>query len=222
MPDEPITDTPNPTPAVATVPAPVVPGGGAPAGFVPQADLERVEAARRDLQSQVDKLKAAATPAPAVAPAATGDADRIAALEAQIKAFDPATIATQLQAGLAKAQLLVDSRTALAAKFGNARPEILAARYETPEEMAVAVEASHTTETAAIAAVEERVRGEYAAQMKALHGIDLAPPPQAPAPGSIKDADAPPSSITELAALSTEDILGMDDEAIQKALARVS
>jgi hypothetical protein len=69
--------TPTPVPVAAS-------GDAAPAGFVPQAELDRAESARRELQSKYDKLhaerrEAASAPTPPTPPE---PADPAALLEA--------------------------------------------------------------------------------------------------------------------------------------------
>lgn len=203
-------------------------GGGSPAGYVPQAVFDRAEAQRRSLQSQLDQLRAT-PPAPAAPaapePTSTGTStveSELAAIKATLagfQGFDPAAVGKQVQAEIARAQAIADARTKLASEFSNARPEVLGADYATPEEMKAAVEASHTAETASIKAVEERVREELRAQMKELHGVDLAPAPQAPAT-SDASGDTGPATIRDLASMDFDKLTSMSDEDIAKALAR--
>lgn len=203
-------------------------GGGVPAGFVSQADHDALEAKRRDLQSKLDqetaKNKQLVAQHSTQPTGTTGDQvdksdDRIAQLEAKLASFDPNALADQFTARFNQQQALAAARTALKEQFKMARPEVFSASYETPEEMQAAVEASHKAEAENVAAVEARVRQELAAQMKELHGVDLAPAPQAPAT-SDANGDTGPSTIRDLASMPFDKLTSMSDEDIAKALAR--
>jgi hypothetical protein len=199
-------------------------GGGVPAGYVPQADLEAVEAKRRGFQAEVERLKAqlaSATAAPTPTPpaATSGVEAELAALKAQFEGLNPSSITAQVVAGLAQREALVAEKAKLRDEFKSARADVFDASYETPEEMRAAVEASHKAEAENIAAVEARVRQEMAAQMKELHGVDLAPAPQVPAT-SDANGDTGPSTIRDLASMPFDKLTSMSDEDIAKALAR--
>lgn len=200
-------------------------GGGSPVGFVPQAVFDRAEAQRRDLQSQLDRLRAA-PPAPA-APAApeastsTGTSaveSELAARLAKLDSLNPDAFADAAMARFAQATALREAEATLKTEFPHARGEAFQG-HSTPEEMRAAVMASHQSETEARAAVRDQVRAELAAQIKEQHGIDLAPAPQAPAT-SDGNGDTGPATVRDLAGMSFADLNKLDDAALTAALAR--
>lgn len=203
-------------------------GGGNPAGFVPQDQFERAEAQRRDLQSQLDRMKAAeaarqTTPPEPPAPSSTSTGDssvesELAAIKARLGSLDPNAFADAAMARFAQATALREAEAALKTEFPNARSEAFQG-HSTPEEMRAAAAASHQTETQALDALRDKMRAELAAQIKETHGIDLAPPPQAPAT-SDGGGDTGPTTQRDLAGMSLSDLSKMSDEDVAKALAR--
>lgn len=171
-----------PTPAPAPAPAPPAPVPAAPVqapeGFVPQADLDRVETQRKGFQSEVDRLTrelAAATAAPAPAPApATGTADLASELAA-------------IRADIAKAGQLAANQASvpsLKTEFPYADPALLTAEqvatYGSPEALRIAVEADHNRVAAVVKAAED---AKEIALKGALAGQSPLGPVAPPAPG---------------------------------------
>jgi hypothetical protein len=202
-------------------------GGQVPEGFVSQAQFDATEAKRRDLQSKLDKANAslAARPEPttqAAVAAESAEKDRIAALEAQVAklaSFDPDSIADQFTARFNQQQALAAAKLSAKEKYANARPEVLNATYESPEELIAAVEASHQAETSHRAEIAAAERARISAELKEKHGIALEPSPQTTAPeGGSTAADGVPQNQRDLAALSTSEYLALDDDVRDKAL----
>lgn len=209
MPDEP-TQTPN---GETNPAAPAASGsvndpsqGGVPAGYVPQASLEQAEARRRSLQSELDKERVKNT----------GLTDRLARVEEMMAGFNPDAIADQFTARFNQQQALAAERTTLRQEFTLARPDVIDAQYATPEEMRAAIEASHKAEADYRASIRESVQGEFLAQLKEQHGIDLAPAPQTPAdPESGGTGEV---TAKDIASMGLDDLLALDDAAYAKAL----
>ena len=197
--------------------------GATPEGFVPKADFEATEAKRRDLQSKLDKANAAlaAKPEPttqAAVVADQADKDRIAALEARLASFDPNAIADQFTARFNQQQALAAAKLSAKEKYGNARPEVLNATYESPEELIVAVEASHKAEMSHREQIAAQERERISAELKQKHGIVLESSPQIEAPDGDTSADGVPQNQRDLANLSTSEYLALSDEVREKAL----
>lgn len=177
-------------------------GTAAPApdlsGFVPKSQWETTEQQRRSLQAELDRRKAAEKPAPTPPPAAAPlDANAVAA-----------QVWTLLAAKTAVADTLRDARE----KFPSARPEVLSADYQTPEEALAAVQASHQSEETYRTSVRAQVEAELAARLEREHGIKVAPttPQTSDAEGS-KTLTA-----ADLKAMSQADFNKVPDEEIQR------
>lgn len=197
--------------------------GAMPDGFVPKADFDATEAKRRDLQSQLDKAKAqlAARPEPATPAAVAGDADlaaEVATLKAKLASFDPNAIADQFTARFNQQQALAAAKLSAKEKYANARPEVVNATYESPEELVAAVEASHKAETSHREQIAAQERERISAELKEKHGISLEPSPQIEAPDTDGAAAGVPQNQRDLAALSTSEYLALPDEVREKAL----
>lgn len=138
-----MTDTPQPP--AASPPNPATDqsqgsGSGAPVvtipeGYVPRADLDRVESQRRQMQGELDRLKAAQTPATPT-PAPTTDSG-----------FDPDGFRRQLLTDVYSATALRESVATLRTEFPNADPSFYDAdmlmEFDSPEALRAVVEADH-------------------------------------------------------------------------------
>ena len=206
------TETPDTSGAGATVPE----------GYVPRADLDAVEAKRRGLQSENDRLaaqlKAAQTPKPASD--TSGDDEWKRSVEEKLQSFDPTALADQFTARFNQQQAVLTARSAAKTEFPNAAKSVLEAEYDSAEALRAAVEASHTTESNRIAEIKAQARQEFAAEMKAKHGVTLDPAPQTTADGgNDKSTDDVPRNQSDLARMSTAAVLALPDDVYQKAAA---
>lgn len=142
-----------------------------PAGFVSADALEAERARAKSFQSAADKKDAELAEL----------RQRFAAIEESVKQFSPDVLAKTLSASLARERSIEEARSALTKEFGEARPEVLAASYDTPEELRAAVEASHKAETERLEKARAEERARIAAELKEKHGFDLPAPTQPPA-----------------------------------------
>ncbi|MBA2726540.1 MAG: hypothetical protein H0U53_11160 [Actinobacteria bacterium] len=147
--------TPAPSPASPEPIAPVVPVAAvvpetvAPAGFVPQADLEKEQLRSRTFQAEHDRLKAtlASPPAPASNSEAAPD---------PLKGFDPEAFAAKLIGQVYGASALTTAAGKLQAEFPHADPGLFSpermAGFGSPEALRIAAEADHSRVATAVAA----------------------------------------------------------------------
>lgn len=203
-------------PAGSDPAAPSGSGGGTPAGFVAQADHDRIEQQRRSFQAEADRLKAendrlqaalqAPKPDPAPAPAPTGNVLDEAAIAR--------LIGTGINAALNQRDALTSARDRLSQEYPSARQDVLSASYSTPEEMAAAVKASHESEAAYAAEVRKNVEADVFASMKERYGIDVTPqvPPAEGAQGEKKITAA------DIAQMSMAEVMALDPKVREAAL----
>lgn len=131
-----------PDPAAAGVPGAAAAPATPPEGFVSQAELERVEAQRRSLQSELDRLKAAPPPAPVPpAPAPTSAATK------SPSGFDPEAFSREVAVRAAGATALTLAADKLKGEFEYADPTFfdpdVITDFATVEALRAAVEADH-------------------------------------------------------------------------------
>ena len=134
-----------------------------------------------------------------------------------LERFDPAKVADEFTARFNQNQALAAEKVKLADEFKLARPEVLDARYQTPEEFRAAVQSSHDAEAAHREQMRQEVESEMFARLKEQHGLDLAPAPQAPAAEG-KDGSVPqgPTTIEDLNRLSPAEYLALPDDVIER------
>ena len=179
---------------------------GVPEGYVPRSELETTEAKRRGLQSENDRLKAELAKATAT-PAAPAP---------QQATFDEAAFTEKLFARMAQREAIRDARAGLSQELPFARPEVLSADYQTPEELRAAVERSHTEVKSFRDQVAEESRASVIAELKEKHGIDVPAPQAAPSDG---EGGPQEPSARDLAAMPFSDFLNVDQAVIDKAVA---
>ena len=175
-------DTATPTPALVPAPDPPAPAPAAPVqvpeGFVPQADLDRVELQRKGFQSELTRVtaelaaaKVKPDPAPATSPVVGDAASELRALRAEMVAD------RLLSANMA-------SVPSLKTEFPHADPSFFSAErlagYGSPEALRIAVEADHNR-IAAIVSAAEQVKEDAA--KAALAGQSPLGPVAPPIPG---------------------------------------
>lgn len=201
-----MTDTVTPpAPAAPAIPAAVAPVE-VPAGFVPQADLDRVENQRKGFQSEVERLKSelatAKTPAPAPS-SATGDvASEIASLRAEI------TRAGQLAANQA-------SVPALKTEFPHADPSLFSAdkvaAFGSPEALRAAVEADHSRIAAIVAAAET-------AKEEALKAALAGSSPLGPVAPPVAGVDPTPEQLNKLTPLELDAYMKANPGVVERVM----
>lgn len=171
------------------------PSNEPPTGFVSADALEAERARAKSFQSASDRKDAELAEL----------RQRFAAIEESVKQFSPDVLAKTLSASLAKERSIEETRSALTKEYGEARPEVLAASYDTPEELRAAVEASHQAESARLEKARTEERARIAAELKEKHGLDLPAPTQPAADPS----GEPELDLTKLRGL---DLLNVSDE----------
>ncbi len=165
-----------------------------PAGFVSADALEAERARAKSFQSAADKKDAELAEL----------RQRFAAIEESVKQFSPEVLAKTLSASLAKERSIEETRSTLTREFGEARPEVLAASYDTPEELRAAVEASHRAESERLERARTEERARIAAELKEKHGFDL-PAPTQPNSGETQKPEVDLTKLRGLALLDVSD-----------------
>ena len=100
--------------------------------------------------------------------------------------------------------------TKLRTEFPHANPELYDRGFATPEELRVAVEASHQSKEKEIAEIRESAEAEIRAELKKKHGIDLAPSSPPPSEG-----DKSKLTADDVAAMSLSDKMKLTDEQLE-------
>lgn len=158
-----------------------------PAGFVPQSEVERVEAQRRSLQGELDRIKAAQTPAPTTPP--TTDLGS-----------DPVALRSEMFATLA----LMQGVPTIQSQFPHADAELfspeLLMEFGSVEALRLAAEESHNRVATLIKAATDAKDVEFEARLREL---GVTPPLGAVNPG---DPAASLPTVAELSRMSTAEL----------------
>lgn len=177
---------------------------GTPQGFVPVAELEKANQRAASFQAAADRASARSDQV----------MKELGEVKSLMQSFDPNSIVAQVQAGIAQARALETEAVALKAEFPHATKELYDRGFATPEELRVAVEASHLSKVKEISEIRESAEADIRAELKAKHGIDLAP--QSPPPS---DGDKSKLTAADVANMSLHDKMALTDEQLE-ALSR--
>lgn len=173
---------------------------GTPQGFVPASELEKANQRAASFQAAADR--------------ATSRVEQVMGevkgLKSLMETFDPQSIVTQVQAGIAQARALENEAAKLRTEFPNAAEDLYSGRFATPEELRAAVESSHESKVKEIAAIRESLDAELRAEYKAKHGVDLAP--QSPPPN---DGGSTKVTAEDVAAMSHSERMRLTDEQLE-------
>lgn len=180
-----------------------------PAGFVPQAELDRLEQGRRTLQSERDRLAAElerAKGASAAQPSGGSFAD-------------PAAFAREVLGHVNRDLSLREARSALSQEFPAARQEVLKADYGSPEEMRVAVERSHQAEESYRNQVRSEAEKDVLSRLGEKYGREFSiDTPQTP-PSDGEGGEKQPTA-ADLRAMPFSEFRQLDPALVQKVLAQ--
>ena len=148
--------------------------------------------------------------------------DRLASLESAVAGIDPVKISDTMFARFAQHQAVNDARSALKDEFPLARVDVLKANYQSPEELAAAVKASHESESVYRDQVRQEVHGDIVKDLQA-RGISV-PEPQTQTTQSDTGAAAAASTgevtIEQFRAMSHAERMGLDDATFDKLTAQ--
>lgn len=184
-----------------------------PAGFVPQADLDRVEAQRRSFQAEAERYKAelAKATTPATPPAAA-------------KGFDPEAFQSEVIQRVMGATAIQSAAIELKAQFPHADPSMFSAEslttFASPEALRIAAEADHNRVQAIVAAQVAAKEAELKAQLAG--GGSPGGPVTPPTPGAEPTVDYLNSlSAADFSAFDAENP-GVAKRVLAKAMAGAS
>lgn len=177
---------------------------GTPQGFVPVAELEKANQRAASFQAAADRASARSDQV----------MKELGEVKSLMQSFDPNTIVAQVQAGIAQARAIETEATKLRTEFPHAAAELYDRGFATPEELRVAVEASHQSKEKEIASIRESAENDIRAELKAKHGIDLAP--SSPPPS---DGDKSKLTASDVANMSLSEKMALTDDQLE-ALSR--
>ncbi len=182
-----------------------------------EAELARERERTRSFQGQADRERANAG-------ALT---ERLSKVEELMGRFDPEAVADQFTARFNQQQALAAERSKLREEFKAARPEVLDGKYESPEAMRAAVEASHQAESEYRDSIRREEEARILASLKESNPSLVLPTPQTTSGAEGGSGEqgggggSGPLTAADLAAMPLNDYLALSDEELAAAQKRL-